>query len=393
MPAAPLPFAMAPTPPAHRVLSTRVELPKPETPITYREEVYVIEPGASKHAVEVLLRERFARVRSELRANPPGQLVRLAVFDVAFEGRPPHPPLGTLAWKDWRGEPVLGFPFFGEAAPPMTSSLPPRRETDEPVAIAPAPRVPPDLRSTPPPPDVDRRSVPPASEAAERRSVPPVAENAARRSPPPSEAAATPPSPDGRSSPAAAPGSSPPPRVAGVRRAAADDLIGELFERLGDLMFVDGIVSGAALVADALLEVVPSEYALIQVFDLNHRNFVVVRARGPGLERALLAATPDTDPLVAEVMRRPHALAFEAAGDPRFQQGRWRLAATPLKHVLAGGVSQSGRYLGMIELANPAGDAPYGQNEMNALVYACEQLAELVATHPVVIDPDVVLGS
>jgi hypothetical protein len=338
---------MAPTPPEHRVQSTRVEPPKPEAPITYREEVYVVEPGTPKHSVEVLLLERFERVRAELASSPPGQLVRLAVFDVAFEGRPPHPPLGTLAWKDWRGPPVLGFPFFGEEAPPMTSSLPPR----------PGSRL--DSVAAPPNPV-------PVIEAA--KSEPPAA---AKKSDPPATAAAAPLAP---------------------RRAASDDLIGDLFERLADLMFANGVVAAASYLLDVLAEVIPTEFALAQVFDLNTRSFVVVRARGPGLERALLETTLDTEPLIAAVMHARGAQVFRAAGDERFQRGRWRLAGAPLDHVLCGAARQGGRYLGLVELANPAGGAPFGANEINALDYACEQFAEFVATHPVVIDREAVLG-
>jgi hypothetical protein len=337
---------MAPTPPEHRVQSTRVEPPKPEAPITYREEVYIVEPGTAKHSVEVLLLERFERVRAELASSPPGQLVRLAVFDVAFEGRPPHPPLGTLAWKDWRGAPVLGFPFFGEEAPPMTSSLPPRPDHKLDSVVAPPNPV-------------------PAIEAATSKPAP----AASKSDPAPATAAALAP-----------------------RRAASDDLIGDLFERLAELMFANGVVAAASYLLDALAEVIPTEFAIAQVFDLNTRSFVVVRTRGPGLERALLTATIDSDPLIAAVMHGRGAQAFGGSGDERFQRGRWKSAAAPLEHVLCGAVRQGGRYLGMVELANPAGGAPFGANEINALDYACEQFAEFVATHPVVIDRDVVLG-
>ena len=477
----PLPSATAPTPPAHRVLSSRIEPAKPDTPITYREEVYVVDPGTPRESVEVLLLERFQRVRSELAVNAPGQLIRLAVFDVSFEGRPPRVPLGTLSWKDWRGAPVLGFPSFGIHAPPMTSSMPPR--PSEPVAVpspppnplpgaisrppnvgakgngAPpssiAPPTPPEpivpsvapmpgdgavrldpARGTerpaerarteaparsegPPRPDarVDvpaRSDVPPRSDVPARASVP--ADSRARSEAPaphseapvhvrntaPSELRPRSEAPAVSPSVSAAPPPPPPPpppplslaggAAAPARRAAGDDLIAELFERLHELVFADGIVAGAAYVLDVLLELVPCEYALVQVFDVNTRRFIVVRARGPGLDAALLEATPDTDALIVEVMRSPQAIRYDAGADPRFREGRWRRAASPPARVLCGGVSQDGRYLGLIELANPAGGQPFNDNEVNALTYVCEQFAEFVATHPVVIDRDVVLG-
>lgn len=370
-----VPLAMAPTPPAHRILSTRVETPKADTPITYREEVYVVEPGTSRESTEILLIERFERVRSELASSPPGQLVRLAVFDVEFEGKPPHPPLGTLAWKDWRGAPVLGFPYFGEAAPPMTSSLPPRPSGASDVVIVPQNPAPSLSEMLPPEPKRE-----PAPAEAPSEPVPAPEKNEP----------ATPPETPAKRDLAARPRQDSKPDA--VRRGADEDLVSELFERLHELVFASGVVAGAGYVLDVLMELIPSELALVQVFDLNARKFVVVQARGPGLEKALLEATPDTDELIAEVMHRPRALTFEAAGDARFQRGRWRAAASPLQHVLCGAVQQGGRYLGMIELANPVGGKPYGKNEINALDYACEQFAEYVATHPVVIDRDVVLG-
>ena len=69
--------------------------------------------------------------------------------------------------------------------------------------------------------------------------------------------------------------------------------------------------------------------------------------------------------------------------------------ATPLqvaKAVLSGPVSQGGRYLGMLELANPEGGDPWHVNEANALDYICEQFAEFLAGRPIVVDADVVIG-
>src|SRR5690606_19177281 len=100
--------------------------PRPETPLAYREEVYVVEAGTSLPAVEALLAEQFEAVQQELAGLPPGKLVRLAVFDVEFQGPAPRPPLGVLAWKDWHPEPSVGFPAFGIEAPVVAPRLPPR---------------------------------------------------------------------------------------------------------------------------------------------------------------------------------------------------------------------------------------------------------------------------
>jgi GAF domain-containing protein len=62
-----------------------------------------------------------------------------------------------------------------------------------------------------------------------------------------------------------------------------------------------------------------------------------------------------------------------------------------VKHSLSGPVRQGGRYLGLIELANPSGGDPYHESEANALDYICEQFAEFLVNRPIVLDADVIL--
>jgi hypothetical protein len=46
----------------------------------------------------------------------------------------------------------------------------------------------------------------------------------------------------------------------------------------------------------------------------------------------------------------------------------------------------------LIELVNPAGDAPFHPNELNALDYICEQFAEFLSNRPIIVAADVVLA-
>ena len=176
------------------------------------------------------------------------------------------------------------------------------------------------------------------------------------------------------------------------RRRAGEDLISELFEAMHELHFARDIVTGAEFVLSVLAEVIPCEYALVSVFNINTRKFVVVRAQGPGAERSILHATPDNDGSVVEVMRRGGARAFKATGDARFSGGRFGAFKYPLEQLLCGPVRQGGRYLGLIELGNPLGGKPFHDSEINALDYICEQFADFVASRPVVLDPDVILA-
>jgi hypothetical protein len=97
--------------------------------------------------------------------------------------------------------------------------------------------------------------------------------------------------------------------------------------------------------------------------------------------------TPDSDPFVIEVMRRPSMAANGVA--PKHSKAFEALGVTP-KQVMVRGARHGGRYLGMIELGNPQGGSPFHESEVNALEYVCEQFADFVASRPIVLDEDVV---
>jgi len=99
--------------------------------------------------------------------------------------------------------------------------------------------------------------------------------------------------------------------------------------------------------------------------------------------------TPDTDPLVIEVMRRP---SLAPNGKAPTHSGAFGLLGVEPRQAMVRGARQGGRYLGLIELGNPQGGSPFHEGEVNALEYVCEQFAEFVASRPVVLDADVVLG-
>jgi GAF domain len=180
--------------------------------------------------------------------------------------------------------------------------------------------------------------------------------------------------------------------VAG-RRRAGEDLISELFELMHELHFMRDVAAGAEFVLSVLDEVLPCEGVLIHVFDINTNHFVVVRAKGPNAKSALLQRMPDQDPLALSVMRSPQAISIqETAGDPRFAGKRWETVGVTPKMALCGPVRQGGRYLGLIELVNPAGGAPFHSSELNALDYVCEQFAEFLSKKPIILAADVVLA-
>jgi len=439
--------------PAFQVVRERAEEPRAESPITYREVAYAVEPGTSRAQVEALLWARYKEVAAAIEERPTGKFVQLAVFDHVFQKRPERPPLATFAWKDWRGAPMLAFPGFGEPAqgplsqvPPSVASMPPAAMSVPPAPAAPViasepPPAPAPVVIAPPPvviaPAPIVVSAPPAAEPAPLVPTPVVPQTPAAAPEPapvvaaptvvaaepapvvaaPSVAAPAPaapapaadePAPSAPvaiditfdSSPVAARKSSPDPerqsrpRLATPgRRRAGEDLIGELFEYMHELHFMRDVAAGAEFVLSIVNEVLPCEGVLIHVFDINTNHFVVVRAKGPNAKEVLLQRMSDQDPFAQWVMRSPQAVSSKhAASDPRFNAPRWQALGVAPKYALAGAVRQGGRYLGLIELVNPSGDSAFHQSEVNALDYIGEQFAEFLSNRPIIVAADVILA-
>jgi GAF domain-containing protein len=177
-----------------------------------------------------------------------------------------------------------------------------------------------------------------------------------------------------------------------IRRRSSEDLIGELFEAMHDLHFMVDVASGAEFVRGVIARTLPCEGVLIHVFDIDRRQFVVVRAAGPTAAKALLHTTPDRDPLFSQLMRRHGVLRpADPSSEPSFQGGRWAaLGIEQVRAAACGACRQGGRYLGVIELANPIGYEPFSEHEAHALDYICKQFAEFLVNRPIVLDRDVI---
>jgi hypothetical protein len=282
---------------------------------------------------------------------------------------------------------VLAFPGFGEGPGGPISQVPPSASS----ASVPAPVV--IAASVAPAPVVIAASVAPAPAPAPAEAAPaPIATSPAASPAFELNFDSKPPNTGQKSSPDVDRQSRPRLAVPG-RRRAGEDLIGELFEFMHELHFMADVAAGAQFVLSVLDEVLPCEGVLVHVFDINTNHFVVVRAKGPNAKSALLQRMSDQDPLASFVMRSPQAISIkDATSDPRFNGPRWQTVGVAPKSALCGAVRQGGRYLGLIELANPAGDAPFHQSEVNALDYICEQFAEFLSNRPIIVAADVILA-
>jgi hypothetical protein len=96
--------------PMTKLLTAREQEPTDSSPLTYREYAFAVPPGTPDQVGADVLRAQLRLVEAHIAHAKQGKLVNLAVFDVEFTGKPPKAPIATLTWKDWKGEPVVGFP-------------------------------------------------------------------------------------------------------------------------------------------------------------------------------------------------------------------------------------------------------------------------------------------
>ncbi len=390
------------TPPTFQLLRKRKQEPTDRSPIAYREYAYATPADTTPAAAELLAWTRFREIAEELAQRPPGKFVQLAVFDHEFDARPLRPPLVTLAWKDWRGAPVVQFPGkkpsasgSASAAPSPASASPSAAPSSGPSETIPAPE--------PPKPGA-------AKAAAEAKTADdpaagadgPVVEVRTQSGafvgpgnvPPQQPLSEAPGAPveEPVDEPTEQP--SPAPAAAARRKKPNEDLIGDLFETMHQLHFVSDVVSGTEFVLDVVKKTLPSAAVVIHVFDIDNGKFVVVRAHGNKLDDVLMQTTSGDDGFFASALRRTRCTRVDdASGNDRYQDGIWKRLDVQPESALCGPVALGGRYLGIIEVANPEGGGPYYESESNALDYICEQYAEFLAQRPIVVDAEVVLGS
>ena len=174
-------------------------------------------------------------------------------------------------------------------------------------------------------------------------------------------------------------------------RLSGDDLLGDLFESMHDLHFANTVMDGARFVLTLASTKLASKVAICHFFDINKREYVVVDAVGGNRDKVVLSRIPERDELANSTVRRRRAVVIEnAATDARVKGGRWDLLGVPITSLVTAPVALGGRYLGMIELANPVDGVPYSESDGYALSYMGEQLAEVLGQRGVLIEPEVI---
>ena len=413
------------------MLFQRSEDPSSSSPLTYREAAWSVPDGTSIGSAVRLLAGMFEGVRAALAGVKPGKLVYMAIFDHRFVGKPTRPPLATLTWKDWKDQgqgPEIrrqGEPRASFQPPPVTDSFIPAAVPQPPPAIPQAPPpvsiAAPNAAAAPPP---VAAAAPVAAPIPSAYAAPP--EAVALQSGLAPGAPVAPPAPEipdlippaGASAPAvvtaqpaAAPAPAAPklvivpepvtplPVVAPQPRASAPsspavrlsgvELIADLFECMHDLHFLPDALAGADFVLSLMLDKLPSAVALVHFYDIDAREFVVVRAVGAGAAKVMQIRTNEKEPLIAEAMHKRRAIVLgDATGDPRAQNGRWALIGEPPRSLVCAPVEEGGRFLGLLELSNPLDGQPFREGDGHAITYIGEQFAEFLAARGIILDAE-----
>jgi hypothetical protein len=367
-------------------LSKRDEEPSPSSPLTYRERSYFGPPSAKRAEVESALRDELESLRRSLAGQPRGQYVNLAVFDHAFHERPERPPVATLQWKDWRGEPTLAWAGSTEAAqwratppeesvkasvfpdsPAMTSSTPPSAEPSRPgTSTASAQAVP-----QPKPQPNDPFLPPPAANA---QPVPVAAPIPVRDQP------AAP----GRVVPQAQVSApffaSPTPH--GVRDASGDQdkRLAIAFEASQDLYFMATPAEGLDFAVKLLQELVPCEAISACLYDINTDEFRFVAVAGVGAEERRAAAVPSTLGLFSATVRSglDSLVVRDVAAEPRYDPASdGRDGLTPRDMALFQ-LHKGDLLLGMLQLINRHDERGFGEADLAVASYVAHQLTEFL---------------
>jgi hypothetical protein len=388
--------------PPTKLLSSREQDPTEASPLTYCEYSFAVPSGTSEASAVEVLRGQLALVQAQLGGAKAGKLVNLAAFDVEFTGKPPSPPLATLAWKDWKGEPVVAYPRRAAAERPQpagapqaslpptfpAASLPPANPggPTPPVAPAPAPASasPPAPASASPPAPAPAPAPPPAVTAPSAPPPAPITQKLPSQPPPPANGSVPPP---GRSP-------SHPPSEGLVRspsgrfvrgRTSGDELITSLFESMHDLHFLRDALDGGQFCLALATEVLPSRGALIHFFDVEKREWVIACTRGKDTTRLLTLRTPESDEQLREAARLRRSLVVST---PMTSTAQRYQALGSIKSLIVAPIMQVGRALGALEIINPLDGQPFTDDEGNAMTYIAEQYAEYLGSRGIVLDRD-----
>lgn len=175
-------------------------------------------------------------------------------------------------------------------------------------------------------------------------------------------------------------------RVPVVRRSVADDVLETLFEALRDLDSEPDALSAARACLGALERVAPSRASMVHAFDVMRGDFLVVDARGEAAEAMVLQRSAKADPLLRVAV--PKGEPFPWNDLRRAPVTRLaRFSGLPhVARVLVCPVLAGARWLGAIEIVDPAHDGAFRSEDVIAARYVAQRYAAYLTSHGMVLD-------
>jgi hypothetical protein len=213
-----------------------------------------------------------------------------------------------------------------------------------------------ELAATPPPPLAAPAAAPPAVGAIREAGREARGEGAAR----------TPPGRIGRP---------PAPR-------SAEDVLAELFERVGDLDAGADPRSSLAFLLDLAMEKIDCEAGSVFLARRGGSDLEFAVARGPRAQELLkLGLTvPIGVGIVGFCAKENVCLAVsDAEKDPRFHRAVSRAIGYETRSLLCAPIAKRGSVLGALEVVNKRGGRPFEKGDLAVLAYLAHQAAELVS--------------
>jgi GAF domain-containing protein len=172
------------------------------------------------------------------------------------------------------------------------------------------------------------------------------------------------------------------------RRASGDELIANLFEAMHELNFARDVIEGGDYVLSLALDMIPSRAALVHLYDIDRREYVVACVAGSGVDGLLNRRHAESEALLSSAMRKRRAIVLaDARTDESVLAADRFNALGGAASVIVAPVMKGGRFLGVIELVNPLDGVAFSE-EGNAVDYIADQFGEFVATKGMQLDPD-----
>jgi hypothetical protein len=303
---------------------------------------------------------------------PPSPAAKaLAETQIAVAPPPPSPAAKALAETQ-----IAVAPKSAKSFPDTQVEIAPPPIVAQQAAPAPAAVV--VALAPPPPPAAPAVEIPIAIEAAPPPAAP-AAPAVAPEEPKPAVAAAKAapvpapePTPEAKPAAASAPLSTPAPASA----PRPDDLTSELFEAMHDLHFLRDSIEGADFVLDLLKQKIPTVVALVHLYDINAKEYVIVRGRAPK-EEVVGMRYKETIGLVGWAAKSGRGVLVRDTGtDHRWSRDRYEAAGHAPKTIAVVPVRHGQRNLGAIEVSDHLDGGPLTDDELHALSYVADQYGE-----------------